>query len=150
MPCISLISPLGAITIMEINGSITSLNWCWSKMQEESDLLRTARDQLNDYFNGQRQDFLLPLAPRGTPFQRRVWNGICDIPYAEVKSYGDLSTKLNTGARAVGTACARNPIPIIIPCHRVVGSNGALTGYSGAGGLASKKKLLVLEGYKFS
>ena len=119
-------------------------------MQEESDLLRTARDQLNDYFNGQRQDFLLPLAPRGTPFQRRVWNGICDIPYAEVKSYGDLSTKLNTGARAVGTACARNPIPIIIPCHRAGGSNGALTGYSGAGGLASKKKLLVLEGYKFS
>ena len=135
---------------MEINGSITSLNWCWSKMQEESDLLRTARDQLNDYFNGQRQDFLLPLAPRGTPFQRRVWNGICDIPYAEVKSYGDLSTKLNTGARAVGTACARNPIPIIIPCHRVVGSNAALTGYSGAGGLASKEKLLLLEGYKIS
>ena len=135
---------------MEINGSITSLNWCWSKMQEESDLLRTARDQLNEYFNGQRQDFLLPLAPRGTPFQRRVWNGICDIPYAEVKSYGDLSTKLNTGARAVGTACARNPIPIIIPCHRVVGSNGALTGYSGAGGLASKEKLLVLEGYKIT
>ena len=146
MPCLSVQSPLGPMTLTEIDGLITSLEWRWSKTQEESGLLSIVRDQLTDYFDGKRTKFSLPLAPLGTPFQHRVWRAMCEIPYGEVRSYGELAKILKTGPRAVGMACARNPLPVIIPCHRVVGANGALTGYSGGDGLATKDFLLNLEG----
>jgi methylated-DNA-[protein]-cysteine S-methyltransferase len=102
--------------------------------------------QLTQYFAGTRQRFDLALAPQGTPFQQRVWQGLLTIPFGETLSYGQLAARLGDGAhaRAVGTANGRNPIPIVIPCHRVIGADGSLTGYGG--GLERKRQLLALEG----
>jgi len=146
MPCLSLQSPLGPMTLTEMDGAMMSVDWHWARDQEETGLLAMARDQLTDYFDGRLTDFSLPLSPLGTPFQHKVWRALCNIPYGEVRSYGELARTLRTGPRAVGMACARNPLPVLIPCHRVVGANGALTGYSGADGLATKDFLLNLEG----
>ena len=101
--------------------------------------------QLRAYFAGELEAFDLPLAPQGTPFQLKVWNRLCDIPYGETISYGELARRIGNpnASRAVGLANGSNPIPIIIPCHRVIGSNGKLTGYGG--GLPIKEKLLALE-----
>jgi methylated-DNA-[protein]-cysteine S-methyltransferase len=104
------------------------------------------REQLAEYFRGGRRAFDLVLAPRGTPFEQRVWAVLVDIPYGGVTSYGELARKLgDPGAvRAVGRANGANPIPIVIPCHRVIGADGSLVGYGG--GLDVKRKLLELEG----
>ena len=101
--------------------------------------------QLRAYFAGELEDFDLPQAPQGTPFQLKVWKLLCDIPYGETISYGELARRIGNpnASRAVGLANGSNPIPIIIPCHRVIGSNGKLTGYGG--GLPIKEKLLALE-----
>ena len=101
--------------------------------------------QLDAYFAGELRRFDLALAPEGTAFQREVWSALSDIPYGETVSYGDLARRLGRPAasRAVGAANGRNPIPIIIPCHRVIGADGSLTGFGG--GLAIKRKLLALE-----
>jgi methylated-DNA-[protein]-cysteine S-methyltransferase len=101
--------------------------------------------QLTEYFEGRRRLFELPLAPEGTPFQLRVWNALLEIPYGETTSYGELAARIGdrSASRAVGLANGSNPLPIVIPCHRVIGSNGKLTGYGG--GLAVKQQLLVLE-----
>lgn len=145
MASLSLHSPLGPLTLSEENGSIVSLDWGWRADQEETGLLTRARAQLNDYFDGARTVFSLPLSPGGSRFQRGVWRQMSAIPYGEVRSYADLAVALDTAPRAVGGACGRNPIPILIPCHRVVGAGGQLTGYSGGDGLASKQFLLDLE-----
>ncbi|HEX2204561.1 MAG TPA: methylated-DNA--[protein]-cysteine S-methyltransferase [Longimicrobium sp.] len=102
--------------------------------------------QLADYFAGTRNDFDLPLAPEGTPFQRRVWEELRRIPAGETISYRALAERIGrpSAARAVGRANGTNPIPIVVPCHRVIGANGTLTGY--AGGLPAKETLLALEG----
>lgn len=142
---VSLHSPLGPITVTEDGGTIVSLAWGWSPDAEETGLLCLARKQLEEYFNGGRTDFTLPLAPPGTAFQRTVWSQMLSIPYGETNSYSGMARAIGSGARAVGTACAKNPVPILIPCHRVVGQNGCLTGYSGGDGLATKKYLLDLE-----
>jgi methylated-DNA-[protein]-cysteine S-methyltransferase len=101
--------------------------------------------QLQAYFRGELTTFDLPLAPRGTPFQRRVWAALCDIPYGATRSYGQLAALLGapSAARAVGLANGRNPVGIVIPCHRVIGANGSLTGYGG--GLDRKRRLLAFE-----
>jgi methylated-DNA-[protein]-cysteine S-methyltransferase len=101
--------------------------------------------QLGSYFAGKLKEFDLPLAPEGTPFQLKVWRCLCEIPYGETISYGELACRIGNpnAARAVGLANGSNPIPIVIPCHRVIGSNGKLTGYGG--GLPIKEKLLALE-----
>ncbi len=101
--------------------------------------------QLHSYFARELEEFDLPLAPEGTAFQLRVWKRLCDIPYGETISYGELARRLDNpnASRAVGLANGSNPIPIVIPCHRVIGSNGKLTGYGG--GLPIKEKLLALE-----
>jgi methylated-DNA-[protein]-cysteine S-methyltransferase len=101
--------------------------------------------QLQAYFAGELEDFDLKLAPEGTPFQREVWRRLCDIPYGQTISYGELAGRIGNpkASRAVGLANGSNPIPIVIPCHRVIGSNGKLTGYGG--GLPIKEKLLALE-----
>lgn len=104
-----------------------------------------ATEQLRAYFDGRLTDFDLPLLLSGTPFQRRVWDALRDIPYGETTTYGRLAERIGqpTAARAVGLANGRNPIGIIVPCHRVVGSTGHLTGYGG--GLATKRRLLAFE-----
>jgi methylated-DNA-[protein]-cysteine S-methyltransferase len=114
----------------------------WQK--DESRLRETLR-QLRAYFAGKLQKFDLPLAPEGTPFQLKVWKELCEIPYGETISYGELARRIGNpnASRAVGLANGANPIPIVIPCHRVIGSNGKLTGYGG--GLPIKEKLLALE-----
>ncbi len=118
------------------------LNPAWKK---DSKPFVEAVCQLLAYFSGELKDFNLPLAPQGTQFQLAVWEKLCDIPYGETISYGELAKRIGNpnASRAVGLANGSNPIPIIIPCHRVIGSNGKLTGYGG--GLPIKEKLLALE-----
>ena len=113
-------------------------------VQDETDLLGV-RAQLKEYMSGERQKFSLPLSYSGTPFQLRVWKALLEIPYGEVRSYADIAREIGSplAARAVGQANNRNPLAIVIPCHRVVASNSGLGGY--AGGLASKEFLLQLE-----
>jgi methylated-DNA-[protein]-cysteine S-methyltransferase len=108
-------------------------------------LLDAAEAQLAEYFAGRRRQFELPLAPSGTPFQQRVWQALCEIPYGETWSYGELARHLGNAKamRAVGAANGRNPVPIVIPCHRVIGTNGSLVGFGG--GLPVKRQLLALE-----
>lgn len=111
---------------------------------------KEAKQQLSEYFNQQRQAFDLPLAPMGTQFQQNVWQQLCAIPYGETCSYADIAKQLNNpnAVRAVGSANGKNPISIVVPCHRVIGANGTLTGY--AGGLTRKAALLTLENPKFT
>ena len=114
--------------------------------REDPDGFAVLATQLDEYFAGRRRSFDLDLEPVGTPFQQDVWAALRRIPYGETRTYGDIAAELGrpTAARAVGAANGRNPISIVIPCHRLVGSTGALTGY--AGGLERKRALLVLEG----
>ncbi len=113
--------------------------------EEENVLAIEVKEQLEEYFQGKRKKFNLPLAPYGTPFQLKVWSALQNIPYGETRSYKDIAIQVDNpkGCRAVGMANNKNPIPIIIPCHRVVGANGKPVGY--AGGLDKKKFLLELE-----
>jgi len=108
--------------------------------------MRAVQAQLHEYFLGKRRAFDLPLEPRGTPFERRVWARLLEIPYGATTSYGEIANEfgLSNGARAVGRANGANPIPIVIPCHRVIGADGTLTGFGG--GLPLKRALLELEG----
>ncbi len=109
-------------------------------------VLREATRQLGAYFRGERRDFDLPLSPRGTDFQRQVWRTLAGIPYGETISYRELARRVGkpTAMRAVGAANGRNPLPIVLPCHRVIGADGSLTGFGG--GLPTKQFLLTLEG----
>ena len=117
----------------------------WRRAPDHS-LLRAATGQLAEYFAGRRTRFDLPLAPTGTPFQRAVWNAIAAIPFGATIAYSELAARAGrpNGVRAAGTATGRNPWAIVVPCHRIVGSDRALTGY--AGGLERKRALLALEG----
>jgi methylated-DNA-[protein]-cysteine S-methyltransferase len=131
------------LTAIEFEGRYTDLG----EATEQTDrALAPALRQLEEYFQGQRRDFDLPLAPAGTEFQQSVWRALTAIPYGEVRSYGDIAKAIERprAVRAVGAANGRNPLPIVVPCHRVIGSNGALTGF--AGGLQAKRTLLRLEG----
>ncbi|HET6432639.1 methylated-DNA--[protein]-cysteine S-methyltransferase [Dyella sp.] len=113
--------------------------------QHAPDALRFARVQLQEYFDGTRRAFSLPLHPLGTPFQQEVWRALAEIPYGQTISYGELARRIGSPAavRAVGAANGRNPLPLVLPCHRVIGSNGSLTGFGG--GLPTKRWLLGLE-----
>jgi methylated-DNA-[protein]-cysteine S-methyltransferase len=116
-----------------------------AQWQHDAHALGDARTQLLQYLHGQRQQFDLPLAPRGTTFQLRVWKALADIPFGQTWSYVDLARYIGhpTASRAVGAANGRNPLPIVLPCHRVIGRSGALTGFGG--GLPTKAALLQLE-----
>lgn len=146
MPQLSLHSPVGDLTLSEEEGFIVALDWGWSPYQEKTPLLEKAAGQLNDYFDGNLTRFDLPLSPAGTEFEQKVWQALEEIPYGKTRSYGDISRQLASHARAIGRACGLNPIPIIIPCHRVLGADGKLHGYSGDGGIDTKQQLLDLEG----
>jgi methylated-DNA-[protein]-cysteine S-methyltransferase len=144
-------SPLGDLLLICDGEQLTGLYMNDPKpepgwiLETSAKPLVQASKQLNEYFSGLRMVFDLPLKPSGTPFQQRVWNLLLEIRYGETRSYGDLAKRLgNPGAsRAVGLANGSNPISIIIPCHRVIGANGKLTGYGG--GLPNKEALLSLE-----
>lgn len=149
MPQLSLPSPIGDLTISEEDGRIVSIDWgrIPAALRMETPLLCRARLQLEEYFEGRRRRFDLPLAPVGTVYQRRVWEALNAIPYGTVKRYGELAAALKSAARAIGGACGANPIPIIIPCHRVLSAGKGMGGYSGDGGLDIKRYLLTLEGW---
>ena len=117
----------------------------WRERHDDA-LLRRAADQLHAYFAGEMLAFDVPLDLQGTPFQRRVWQALLAIPGGETRSYGEIARALGSAAavRAVGGAVGRNPVSVIVPCHRVIGSDGSLTGY--AGGVDRKRALLKLEG----
>ncbi len=149
-------SPVGDLRVVARAGSITAIEFspfrpspAGAPLGERSDtdpLLRSAVDQLTAYFARELKEFDLPLAPVGSAFQQRVWDQLRLIGYGETASYGEIARRLgmtNAASRAVGLANGRNPIPIVVPCHRVIGANGTLTGY--AGGLERKQLLLGLE-----
>lgn len=149
---ITVTTPVGPFVVDADDHGITFLSLDGAPPVEVSSETRTSRAvlaeterQLDEYFAGERTSFDLPLALRGTPFQLRVWRALCDIPYGETISYGELARRVGApgAARAVGLANGRNPVPIIVPCHRVIGANGTLTGYGG--GLDRKRWLLALE-----
>jgi len=145
MPQLSCLTPIGEVTFSEDEGAIVALDWGRGRDQEATPLLREAVAQLQDYFDGKRMGFDLPVAPHGSAFQRRVWDALRAIPPGETRTYGDLAQLLGSSARAVGQANGANPIPIVIPCHRVVAAAGRLGGYSGGEGAATKRVLLDLE-----
>ena len=142
---------IGRIAIGENGGAIALLRLPGEEVpgtvvQHETELLRKAAEQLREYLRGERKMFDLPLAPEGTAFQKAVWSALQEIPYGQTRSYGEIAARIGRpkACRAVGMANHCNPIPIFIPCHRVVGANGSLTGY--AGGLNKKIALLGIEG----
>jgi methylated-DNA-[protein]-cysteine S-methyltransferase len=146
-------SPIGDLLLLADDGGLCGL---WMERREgghsidpawrrDDDALAEPREQLEAYFAGELRAFDLKLAPRGTPFQQRVWAALCEIPFGETTSYGALATELGRpgAARAVGLANGRNPIAVIVPCHRVIGASGDLTGFGG--GLERKRALLAHE-----
>ncbi len=139
-------SPLGALRIEEEDGAIVSLDWGGKRgVSRQSELLREAESQIAAYFEGALQRFDLPLRVKGSGFQEAVCAAIWAIPFGHTRTYGEIAADLGATAQAVGQACGGNPIPVIIPCHRVMGVRG-LTGFSGAGGVESKVWLLRHEG----
>lgn len=139
-------TPLGRMCLVAADGAIREFRWRGGGM-DSTPLLLEAERQLQEYFCGLRKRFDLPLAPRGTEFQKKVWQALMDIPYGETRTYGEIAVAVGSAkaCRAVGMANHVNPIPVIIPCHRVVGAGGKLTGY--AGGLDRKQTLLALENH---
>lgn len=144
---------IGLIGIAEDGNAITNL-WFQGEripgdaVEQETDLLAEANKQLVEYLSGERKEFTVTLAPAGTPFQKKVWESLLAIPYGQTKSYGEIARCIGSpgASRAVGMANNRNPISILIPCHRVIGADGRLVGY--LGGLDIKEKLLDLERQK--
>ena len=148
-------SPLGDMLLVGNGEALTGIYFGDQKYRPEIDagwheseskpVLSVARRQLEQYFAGRREQFELPLDPQGTPFQRAVWNAIANVRWGVTATYADLAERIGRAgcARAAGAATGRNPLSIVVPCHRIVGSSGALTGY--AGGLDRKRALLVLE-----
>lgn len=145
-------SPVGELLLIGTTKYLTEI--LFENSWNETDILDLVRDdslfteairQLNEYFAGKRKDFSLPLQPKGTNFQQKVWQKLQRIPYGTTTNYGEIAKRIDNpkGSRAVGLANGKNPIPIIIPCHRVIGKNGKLTGFGG--GLDVKRQLLDLE-----
>lgn len=141
-------TPVGRLCIGEENGCITRVTWNkipTEAVQEETKAIRRCKEQLDEYFSGKRTAFDLPLAPMGTLFQQKVWQALQEISYGETRTYGEIAEAVGNpkAARAVGMANNKNPIAILVPCHRVIGKNGKLLGY--ASGLDHKTFLLKLE-----
>lgn len=142
-------TPIGKIGIAEEDGALTQLTFRTElpagAVLEETPLIAQCRQQLDEYFAGKRKSFDLPLCPKGTEFQKKVWASLCKIPYGETRTYGEIAAAVGNpkAARAVGMANNRNPISVLVPCHRVIGSGGKLVGYGG--GLDKKRFLLDLE-----
>jgi methylated-DNA-[protein]-cysteine S-methyltransferase len=145
-------SPVGDLLVCARGGALTHLTWCGKTERDrppaddaDKAVLDRAVAQLAAYFAGDLQNFDLLVAPEGTPFQRRVWTAMSAIPFGRTRTYGELAGEVGGIARAVGQACGANPIPIIIPCHRVVAGGGRLGGFSGGRGRDNKRALLAHE-----
>ena len=140
-------SPFGMLRIGLEDSAVVSLKLAAESLSETlpCPAAQDVTDQLSEYFSGTRTEFDIPLAPNGTPFQKLVWRELCRIPYGQTRTYGEIAAAIGSpkAARAVGQAVNRNPIWIVIPCHRIIGAGGKLTGY--AGGLELKQQLLDLE-----
>lgn len=144
MPVLSLETPVGELSIHEDDGQITQLAW-GAQGQEQTDVLQEAKSQLLAYFAGELRQFALPLRIDASPFVQKVCDVMRAIPYGDTMTYGEIADQVGVAAQPVGQACGANPIPIIIPCHRVLSASG-LGGFSGAGGVETKIELLKLEG----
>jgi methylated-DNA-[protein]-cysteine S-methyltransferase len=140
-------SPVGTIILVSDGTSLTALDFGQSqdvKDQQDLPIFVETRRWLDLYFSGKKPSFIPPLKPQGTPFQQKVWHELLNIPYGATVSYGEMARRINCrSAQAIGQAVHRNPIAIIIPCHRVIGADGSLTGY--ASGIDIKRQLLQLE-----
>ncbi|WP_323763244.1 MULTISPECIES: methylated-DNA--[protein]-cysteine S-methyltransferase [Roseobacteraceae] len=143
MPERSLTTPLGPVTLEARDGAITALHWRCGEANDDP-LLVEAERQLTAYFAGRSEDFDLPFAPQGTDLTLRTCAALQAIPFGETRTYGDLAAELNVPAQAIGQACGANPIPVLIPCHRILGANG-LGGFSAKGGVETKVWLLRHE-----
>jgi methylated-DNA-[protein]-cysteine S-methyltransferase len=152
MPHLTYQSPAGSLALFEENGTLVACKWGQvpesATDSQSSSLLTETCQQLDAYFSGDLKQFDLPLRPAGTRFQKSLWELLQRIPYGSTQTYGDLAKTLGTAARAVGAACGKNALPIIIPCHRVISATGKLTGYTGGDGIETKRALLRLEGYR--
>jgi methylated-DNA-[protein]-cysteine S-methyltransferase len=144
VPLLSLHTQVGDISVAEDAGAIVSVDWGWGRDQDETALLRRAREQLHAFFDGALTAFDLPLAPAGSPYRQRVWSALRAIPYGATRTYLDIAHIAGGSPRSVGGANGANPIPIIIPCHRVVATTG-IGGFSGGEGLPTKRALLAIE-----
>jgi methylated-DNA-[protein]-cysteine S-methyltransferase len=145
VPQLSIHTPIGDVTLFEEDGCIVALDWGWASTQEATPFLRGIASLLHGYFDGTPLPADLPLSPAGgTAYQRRVWNALRAIPSGQTLTYGELARIAGGGPRSVGAANGANPIPILIPCHRVVAASG-IGGYSGGDGLPTKRFLLALE-----
>lgn len=139
-------TPTGRMRLTETDGAITGLRWAArAEEADTSEVIAAALAQLDEYFNRRRQSFDLPLAPKGDAFQLAFLDILRAIPYGETRSYGEIAREMGVSAQAIGQACGANPIPVMIPCHRVLGTNG-LGGFSGGIGVETKVELLKLEG----
>ncbi|MCX7559001.1 methylated-DNA--[protein]-cysteine S-methyltransferase [Sulfitobacter sp. F26204] len=138
-------TPFGDLTLVEEDGAITALEWACVAHLDQSDLLDEAAAQLEAYACGKREVFDLPLRVAGSRFQQDVCDVMSVIPFGFTRTYGEIAKELGVPAQAVGQACGGNPIPVLIPCHRVMGAKG-LTGFSGRGGVETKVALLRHEG----
>jgi len=148
MAHLTVASPFGPLTLFEDAGALVALEWGRGPKGAASDLLARAAAQLEAYFQGRLRRFDLPLRPRGTAFQERVWREMARIPHGRVRTYAELAAAAGSAPRPVGAACGRNPLPIFLPCHRVIGAGGRLGGYSAGEGPATKLGLLRLEGVR--
>ncbi len=145
MNCASLDTSVGPLTVTVDNGAVIQLDWRATSVPDSDPVLTCALQELADYFHGTRTAFTVPLRPKSTPFQAEFYAALCAIPFGQTRTYGQLAADLGVSAQAIGQACGANPIPVLIPCHRVLASCG-LGGYSGAGGVEAKVALLRLEG----
>ena len=148
MASLSINTPVGHLSLIENQDALVAVEWGAAANSDDSTLLLETKAQLNAYFDGRLTEFDLPLSPSGTAFQQQVWAEMRKIPYGKLRTYGDLAVAIGSSPRPVGGACGRNPIPIILPCHRVVGNDGEMAGYSGGRGVLTKQQLLRLEGVK--
>ena len=148
MASLSINTPVGHLSLIEDQDALVAVKWGAVANSDDSTLLLETKTQLNAYFDGRLTEFDLPLSPSGTAFQQQVWAEMRKIPYGKLRTYGDLAVAIGSSPRPVGGACGRNPIPIILPCHRVVGNDGEMAGYSGGRGVLTKQQLLRLEGVK--
>jgi len=139
-------SPAGPLLLVEANGMLAEIRFTGRLLPDADDtpLLRRTERQIAEFFAGRRHDFDLPLAPARTPFQQRVREAMLRIPWGQTRSYGELAHEAGGAPRAIGQACGANPLPLVVPCHRVVGASGP-GGYSGGRGLETKRLLLALE-----
>lgn len=144
MPTASVETPFGRLGLIEQDGAIIQVSWSGPKTSEWTPVLRLAADQVAAYFTGELTRFDLPLNPAGTEFQQSVFRAMQAIPMGETKTYGEIARSLDCPAQPVGQACGANPIPVIIPCHRVLSAKG-VGGFSGCGGVETKIALLRHE-----